>query len=82
MQEQVIHQFHIIEAIFGISRATLLLMEIRNAFAYLLTITPESYEKFWKENFLLLGIHNLVYQIMGATASLSSPHIEFVQGWR
>ena len=23
-------------------------------------ITPESYEKFWKENFLLLGIHNLV----------------------
>ena len=23
-------------------------------------ITPESYEKFWKENFLLSGIHNLV----------------------
>ena len=23
-------------------------------------ITPESYEKIWKENFLLLGIHNLV----------------------
>ena len=24
------------------------------------SITPESYEKIWKENFLLLGIHNLV----------------------
>ena len=34
------------------------------------SITSESYEKFWKENVLLLGIHNLV---MGATASLSSP---------
>ena len=29
---------------------------------HFVTITPESYEKIWKENFLLLGIYSLVYK--------------------
>ena len=40
-----------------------------------MTITPASYEKFWKENFLLLGIHNLLKSDNGSHSfTFISPH--------
>ena len=47
-------------------------------------MSPESYEKIWKENFFLSGIHSLVYSDNGSHSFTFTPHphIVFVQGWQ